>query len=232
MALGADYTMFVEPIIADAIFALRPDFAALSVSASGLVNRPTAEPVAVPCSLPWAESHFDAWRHAYRGFGAKPQRTPSSAEALRNRVERSGSVPAINAIVDLYNAISLRHAVPVGGEDAALFKGQPRLIRALGGEPFDTMADGKAKMEQVDQGEVVWRDDLGVTCRRWNWRQGVRTRISEKTTAVWFVLERLEPMPIDALRAAGQDLIDGLRQLHPGAKIAQGLIDQSGWTAF
>jgi len=224
--------MLVEPIVADSILALRPDFAALSITATCLANRPTVEPLAATCLHPWAEAHLDAWRHAYRGFGAKPQRTPSSAEALRNRVDRTGSIPAINAIVDLYNAISLRHAVPVGGEDASLYQGRPRLIHALGGEPFDTVADGKAKVELVDQGEVVWRDDVSVTCRRWNWRQGVRTRISEQTTAVWFVLERLEPMPMDALRTAGQELIDGLRQLCPGANVAQGLIDQSGWTAF
>lgn len=224
--------MIVEPIIADSVFALRPDFAALSITTTGLANRPTAEPVAATCVHPWAEAHLDAWRQAYRGFGAKPQRTPSSADALRGRVERSGNIPAINAIVDLYNAISLRHAVPVGGEDAALYQGRPRLIHALGGEPFDTVADGKAKVELVDQGEVVWCDDVSVTCRRWNWRQGVRTRITERTTAVWFVLERLEPMPIDALLAAGQDLIDGLRQLSPDVEVTQGLIDQSGWTVL
>jgi DNA/RNA-binding domain of Phe-tRNA-synthetase-like protein len=58
-------------------------------------------------SAPWAAPHLDAWRDAYEAFGAKPQRTPCSAKALRKRCERDGSLPPVNPIVDLYNAISL-----------------------------------------------------------------------------------------------------------------------------
>jgi DNA/RNA-binding domain of Phe-tRNA-synthetase-like protein len=163
-------------------------------------------------SAPWAEAHLNAWREAYRGFGAKPQRTPCSAEALRKRCERDGTVPAANAVVDLYNAISLRFAIPVGGEDAASYVGSPQLVRATGTETFDTMADGQPKLETVEAREVVWRDNLGATCRRWNWRQGTRTRITEASTSLWFVLERLEPMPSEALLTAGKELVEALRQ--------------------
>ena len=45
-------------------------------------------------------------------LGAKPQRTPCSAEALRRRLSVDGAPPRVNAIVDLYNAISLRYARP------------------------------------------------------------------------------------------------------------------------
>ena len=162
--------------------------------------------------MPWAEAHLNAWREAYRGFGAKPQRTPCSAEALRKRCERDGTVPAANAVVDLYNAISLRFAIPVGGEDASSYVGSPQLVRATGAESFDTMADGQPKLETVEAGEVVWRDNLGATCRRWNWRQGTRTRITEASTSLWFVLERLEPMPTEALLTAGKELDEALQQ--------------------
>jgi DNA/RNA-binding domain of Phe-tRNA-synthetase-like protein len=163
-------------------------------------------------SASWAEAHLNAWREAYRAFGAKPQRTPCSAEALRKRCERDGQVPETNAVVDLYNALSLRYAVPVGGEDAAAYQGAPQLIRASGDEAFDTVADGLPKTETVDTGEVIWRDARGVTCRRWNWRQGTRTRITDTSTSLWFVLERLEPMPVDALLSAAKELAAGLEQ--------------------
>ena len=55
----------------------------------------------------WREAHLEAWRDAYRAFGAKPQRTPCSAEALLRRVQREGTLPRINAIVDLYNALNV-----------------------------------------------------------------------------------------------------------------------------
>ncbi len=191
------------PVIAPEVFALRPDFRALSIQATGVRNSSShehasarlVEACASPCNEPWAEAHREAWREAYRAFGAKPQRTPCSAEALLKRVQRDGSIPGINAVVDLYNAISLRYAIPVGGENAAAYEGSPRLLRAVGTEVFDTIQAGVPAMEHPEHGEVVWCDDRGVTCRRWNWRQGARTRIEKDTTDMWFILEALEPMP-------------------------------------
>jgi DNA/RNA-binding domain of Phe-tRNA-synthetase-like protein len=215
--------MEFRPHIAPEIFALRPDFMALSIVMDGVKNTASTDfsraHLAQACgslaSAPWAEAHLNAWRDAYRAFGAKPQRTPCSAEALRKRCEREGRVPETNAVVDLYNAISLRFAIPVGGEDAAAYDGPPQLVHATGDEGFDTMADGQPKLDTVDKGEVVWRDQRGVTCRRWNWRQGTRTRITEASMSLWFVLERLEPMPVDALLAAGKNLVEGLDGMGP-----------------
>lgn len=213
--------MEFRPHIAPEIFDLRPDFMALSIFLDGVTNTVSTDfsrdQLAQACSslasASWAEAHLNAWRDAYRAFGAKPQRTPCSAEALRKRCERDGRVPETNAVVDLYNAISLRYAVPVGGEDASAYEGPPQLVRATGDEGFDTMADGQPKLETVDKGEVVWRDGRGVTCRRWNWRQGTRTRITEASSTLWFVLERLEPMPVDALLNAGKTLIEGFEAM-------------------
>jgi DNA/RNA-binding domain of Phe-tRNA-synthetase-like protein len=80
-------------------------------------------------------------------------------------------------------------------------------VRAAGDECFDTTASGEPAVEHPDPGEVVWRDDAGVTCRRWNWRQASRTRLEEGTTAALFVLDALAPMGDDALAAAGDDLL-------------------------
>ena len=68
---------------------------------------------------------------AFRAFGAKPQRTPCSAEALLKRAKRDGVIPSVNAVVDLYNAVSLRFAIPVGGEDAEPILGRPALCAPL-----------------------------------------------------------------------------------------------------
>lgn len=224
---------FLVPVISPAVFALRPDFKALSIVAEGLANVASAPAAsaalvaacAAPCDAGWAEAHREAWRAAYRAFGAKPQRTPPSSEALLKRVLRDGALPPVNAIVDLYNAVSLRYALPVGGEDAATYVGAPCLVRAVGTERFDTMQNGVAQTEMPEPGEVVWRDDIGVTCRRWNWRQGTRTRIETSTTRAWFILEALGPMPEEALLRAGEELASGLRALSPGAGISSQLIN-------
>lgn len=224
------------PAIDAEIFALRPDFRALSIHAAGVRNMVSNEVAATwladacvaPCAEPWAEAHRESWREAYRAFGAKPQRTPCSAEALLKRVQRDGALPSVNAVVDIYNAVSLRYAIPVGGENAAAYAGAPRLMRAAGEEAFDTVQAGAPHTEHPDKGEVIWRDEHGVTCRRWNWRQGSRTRIEQDTTDMWFVLEALDPMPEDALRKAGDDLLRGLRSLSPAAEFEALLLNKDG----
>ena len=222
------------PVITPEIYALRPDFAALSILVAGARNGPSdsyyAEQLRLACEAhepEWAEAHLDAWRGAYRAFGAKPQRTPCSVEALRKRAQRDGALPPVNAVVDLYNAISLRYALPIGGEDADAYAGMPRLVVAQGGEAFDTAQNGEPKTEMIDPGEVIWRDDHGATCRRWNWRQGVRTRITDDSTAMWFILERLDPMPIPALLQAGDDLIAGLKRLSPSLQASSLLLQRA-----
>src|SRR5688500_1000951 len=60
----------------------------------------------------WAEAHLEAWAQVFRRFDAKPQRTSCSAEALANEAF-DGLLPRLNPVVDLYNAISLRFALPV-----------------------------------------------------------------------------------------------------------------------
>jgi DNA/RNA-binding domain of Phe-tRNA-synthetase-like protein len=232
--------MTVVPVVDAAVFALRPDAVVLALVATGLTAGPSddrsladlasaarAAADAGHAADPAAHPHVAAWRDTYRAFGAKPQRTRSSVEALLRRVDPgsspSGGLPAVNAVVDAYNAVSVRHALPAGGEDLAAYTGTPRLVRATGDEPFDTVVAGEPAVEHPEAGEVVWRDDTGVTCRWWNWRQCARTRITERTTDALFLLERLEPMSLDALAAAGDDLAGLLRGR--GATVRSVLVD-------
>jgi DNA/RNA-binding domain of Phe-tRNA-synthetase-like protein len=208
------------------VFALRPDYRALLVAVDGLVPGPGDQ--ATETLLREAEAaarealrdqpvdqlpHVAAWREAYRAFGAKPQRTRNSLEALLRRAENG--LPRVNRLTDIYNAVSVLHQIPLGGEDLARYDGAPRLVRATGTEPFDTAADGIAVIEHPDPGEVVWCDGAGVTCRRWNWRQARRTQLREDTAAALFILDALDPVTDEALTAAADDLVAHLIRLGP-----------------
>lgn len=223
----------VLPLIDPDIAQLASGFRALSITAEAAsIANPSIATDAMnhaykslaAGSATWADVHLSAWADVFRKFGAKPQRTPCSAEALRKRVLRDGSLPSIDPIVDLYNAISIRYAVPVGGENLGAYVGAPRLTIANGTELFDTMKDGSLAQESPEQGEVVWCDDKGVTCRRWNWRQCVRTRLSSEAKQMWFILESLPAMPLDALHEAGDRLAEGLHLMMPGVEIHTKLV--------
>jgi DNA/RNA-binding domain of Phe-tRNA-synthetase-like protein len=221
--------------VAGDVFALRPDYRALLIAVDGLVPGPSdgASESQVAAAEAAARAalgersveevpHVAAWREAYRAFGAKPQRTRNSLEALIRRAE--GGLPRVNRLTDLYNAVSVRHQIPLGGEDIALYCGSPRLIRATGHEPFDTVADGASVIEHPEVGEVVWCDDAGVTCRRWNWRQARRTALSDETTSALFILDALDPLSDAQVSAAADDLIDLLAGLGPHVRTARRLI--------
>ncbi len=169
-----------------------------------------------------AHPHIAEWMAAYAAFGAKPKRTSPSVLALIKRA--GGGLPRIDPVTDLYNAISVSHVLPIGGENLAAYVSAPRLEFAQGGEPFDTIESGEPAMDTALPGEVIWRDNQGVTCRRWNWRQCVRTRIDGETRTALFLLEALGTMPDDELLAAGAELTDGLRQLAPDVVLGQRLV--------
>jgi len=222
-----------------AVLALRPDYRAVLLAVDGLVPGPSDE--ASDALLRAAEAaareslgerpvdglpRVAAWRDAYRAFGAKPQRTRNSLEALLRRA--SSGLPRVNRLTDIYNAVSVLHEVPIGGEDLSRYAGAPRLVRATGQEPFDTVAGGVDVVERPDPGEVVWCDDAGVTCRRWNWRQARRTQLREETTAALFVLDALDPMDDDALSAAADDLVTHLTRLGPDVRAARRLLPGAG----
>jgi DNA/RNA-binding domain of Phe-tRNA-synthetase-like protein len=224
--------MTIRLTVSDEVHALVPGFTHVAVEADGLVNGPSTQGTSALLDdaarrlagrlagrAPHEDPHMAAWRAAYTAFGSKPSRTRNSAEALARRALSETGLPRINVLVDVYNAISVAHLIPVGGEDTDHIRGAMRLVRATGEEEFLTVAGGEKVVEHPDAGEVVWRDDAGVTCRRWNWRQGPRTGLTEESTAALFLLESLAPMPVAEVEAAGAELAELLQKFSPGARI-------------
>jgi DNA/RNA-binding domain of Phe-tRNA-synthetase-like protein len=168
---------------------------------------------------PSGHPHIAAWRQAYAAFGAKPSRFPCSVEALLDRTLKGRDLPAINRIVDRYNAVSLEHVLPVGGEDLDRLTGDLVLTFATGTEPWDTIQEGQPTIQYPEPGEIVWADPSAVTCRRWNWRQGLRTQLTETTRNAYFVLDRLPPFTLAQLHAASAALQTHLRAVSPGCRI-------------
>jgi DNA/RNA-binding domain of Phe-tRNA-synthetase-like protein len=135
-------------------------------------------------------------REAYRRFGVKPSAHRSSIEGLL-RASRSRGVPSINPLVDLYNAVSLRHLLPCGGEDLDAIQGDLRLTVATGGESFVPL--GGSEELPPPTGEVVYADDAGIVCRAWNWREAERTKLTGATTRAVLVIEALPPRTVSEL---------------------------------
>jgi DNA/RNA-binding domain of Phe-tRNA-synthetase-like protein len=212
--------------IDDSVLQLRPDYRALIVVAENVAGGESdaasdswlARAAAAEVAL--EHEHLEAWRETFREFGANPRRTRPSVDALVRRAP--AGLPRIDRVTDIYNAISVLHAVPAGGEDLDGYSGPLHLTRADGSEPFDTIADGMPVVEHPEPGEVIWRDDAGVTCRRWNWRQCVRTRLSPATTRAVFIFDALAPLGDDELAAVGEQLVAALGDPPHGVRLLRG----------
>ena len=148
------------------------------------------------------------WRDAFYKFRTK-KGARCSIEAMLKRVSKGDTIGCINPLVDLYNGVSLRYGVPVGGENIDAFQGDMRLTVAEGGEDFVTY--GSDKSEPPYEGEVVYKDDGGAICRCFNWRESVRTMLTEDTVNAFMCIETVSeedvPRMLEA-QAALKQLIE------------------------
>lgn len=147
------------------------------------------------------------WREAYRKFGAKPSDYLCSIENLVKRVQKGEQIRHINNLVDIYNIVSLKYLVPVGGEDLDKIQGDIALTFAGENEkPIQLL--GEPEPRTPHKGEVIYKDDNGTICRRWNWKEADRTKLTEQTTNALLVIEALPPTTREELQTATNALRD------------------------
>jgi DNA/RNA-binding domain of Phe-tRNA-synthetase-like protein len=182
------------------------DTVALQEAAHQLISEATTFARALDPAV--SSDHITRRHEAYRDFGVKPRVGRVSVDALTRRASSDTGLPRINVLVDLYNAISVLCQVPIGGEDLHHYSGAARLVIATGNEPFHTNANGAPTIEHPDPGEPIWADNDGVTCRRWNWRQTIRTAIGTHTTSVGFIIDSLDAPHHNGAKRATQQLLD------------------------
>ena len=138
------------------------------------------------------------WRTAFAKLGISGSKFPGSVESMARRILKGDPFPQINPLVDLYNSISLRYLVPMGGHDLDTLQGNIYLRFAEGWEPFTPMGGGERVT--VPKGELIYRDDQEVLTRNWVWRQCEKDKATEKTRNIF--------IPIDVLGEVGSGLAD------------------------
>ena len=148
------------------------------------------------------------WREAFQKFKTK-KGARSSIEALLKRVQNGNHIGTINPLVDIYNAISLKYALPCGGEDIDTFEGDLRLTLAVGDEDF--MPLGAEENSPPYPGEVIYKDEKGAVCRCWNWREAVRTMLTEKTHNAFMIIESVDSSRESEFEQALEELSNNIK---------------------
>lgn len=168
--------------------------------------------------------HISNWREAYRKFGAKPKDYPSSIENLTRRVLNGAKIGHINNLVSLYNTISLKYILPVGGEDLDQVVGDVYLTKAGNDEPAIFLL-GEKEARAPKAGEIIYKDEVGAICRRWNWKEADRTKLTQETRNAFLVIESLPPVPRSLVEGAIHELADLVKQ-HCGGTVTTSFLDK------
>jgi DNA/RNA-binding domain of Phe-tRNA-synthetase-like protein len=164
-----------------------------------------------------------AWRAAYKGFGIKKTSYRCSVERLMKNALADRPLPAINAFVDTYNAVSLAAVACIGADDLDRATSPFAFRFSRPGDSFVDMGAeaGEDPNDPPKDGEVVYADATHVLCRRWNWRQDARTIITPETKRAVLTIQTNGWGDLDAALADAQDLLGRFC----GAHIAFGIAD-------
>ena len=141
---------------------------------------------------------LQAWRAAYKAFGVKKTSYRSSVERLLKAVQQGRGLPRVNALVDAYNALSVRHRMPIGADDLDLVSGDLAFRPSRPGDSFIALGDATGRDDPPKPGEVVYADAEKLLCRRWNWYQDARSATSPQTRAAVLTVQSLDSDPTPA----------------------------------
>lgn len=163
------------------------------------------------------------WRQAYQKFPTK-KGARCALENLLKRVLHGNPVGSIVPSVDLTNAVSLKYAFPIGVENMDAFAADLHLGVMDGTEDF--LPIGEAVPEPPLKGEVAYRDDAGVVCRCWNWRDGQRTQVNDDTTNEFVAMECVEEDRLEDLQKALDELAELLPKYLGAQVMARAIVDR------
>ncbi|OIN85142.1 MAG: hypothetical protein COY38_02835 [Candidatus Aenigmarchaeota archaeon CG_4_10_14_0_8_um_filter_37_24] len=157
---------------------------------------------------------IEIWREVYSSFGAKPKKYKCSVENLYRMILDGMRLKHINKVVDIYNYISIKYVVPVGGDDIDKVDGDIELKLANGNEIFRELNSEELKNPKL--GEVVYVDEKEVLCRRWNWRECDKTKMTEDTKNLALVIEGLPPVTRDEIEKIISELGEMIKKFCGG----------------
>lgn len=171
-----------------------------------------------------SDPRIDSWREAYRSFKTKPKKYKCSVENMYRMILDGLEFSSINKAVDVYNAISLKHCIPVGGDDLDQVVGDILLTFAKGDERFIPL-NGTDSIPPKP-GEVIYRDAEDVLCRRWNWRECDKSKMTVESRNLCLVVEGLPPFSIEEVKQIATELGKEIERFCGGSTVVH-LVDRN-----
>lgn len=163
------------------------------------------------------------YREAFQSLGINPNKYMCSIEALMTRISKGKDIPRINPIVDLGNALSLKYELPLGIHDIDNFKNKEiEIRRATNNDIF--IPFGSTEVEHPDEGEIIYASVDEVKTRRWTWRQGENSKVTNNSTNLFIPIDGFTEN-IDSINALKEELINIFKNLN--LEVYDGIVDKN-----
>lgn len=162
------------------------------------------------------------YREAFSALSMNPNKFQCSVEALFTRISKGKKMPSINPLVDLNNAVSLKHTLPMGTHDLSRSSEDIEMRYARDGDTFVPM--GSTEVEEPDSGEVVYAVGSEVRTRRWAWRQSDYGKITSDTSYVFFPIDGFKGVNEKEVELATKELAESLKDIFD-CKVVSGHVE-------
>lgn len=229
-------TMDMKFVVSDEVFEKLESVCFGVILAKGVDNSmPNAEVAALlETSIHFIEEKMSAiktkespeilpYRDAFVKLGINPNKFMSSIEAMASRIEKKKGFPQINPVVDLGNAISLKHLVPLGAHDIDSASGDIHVRFSREGDSF--IPFGEEEAEFVDQNELIYSVGDKVKTRRWIWRQSEQGKVTGDSRNIFFPIDGFSDQNKSRVLAARDELASSLEKLFH-CQVEVGFIDK------
>lgn len=143
------------------------------------------------CPFNKEDRQIASWHAAYRNFGTNPNRIRPSVDALGRRLAKTGKLPRISPAVDAYNFVSVLFGAPAGAFDLSKLGEQIDIRPSREGDLFTPLGEPEVE-ERPNPGEIVYAEAQCVLTRHWNHRDSDKTKITEESKVVVFIIERVD----------------------------------------
>ena len=164
-----------------------------------------------------------ACRDAFLALSMNPNKFMVSIEALAKRVQKGNELPHINPLVDLGNALSVKHEVPMGAHDIDKMEADFEVRFSTSSDTFLPM--GEEEKEIMPEGELCYVSGNQVKTRRWMWRQSDDGKLTESTKNVFFPIDGFASVNKEDVIAARDELAAFLHDVL-GLKTEKGFVDK------
>jgi len=148
---------------------------------------------------------LQGFRRLHEQVGVSNRKNVASPENLLSNLCRTGQLPQINLLVDIYNLVSVKSRLAVGAHDIDHISGNITLRMTTGSEEFWPL--GAPEPKTVRAGEYAYVDDEGNIICRLETRQVEKTKVALDTTECFYIVQGNTATGDDYLKSVTEELI-------------------------